>query len=398
MTRTTFAGLGVVACCAALAGCGASHVSAPSTTAPTVTVPASTSAPPPASTATQPLPASLADLVAKVRSGVLRIEVTACDYSGLGTGFLLGPRLVATVEHVVDGAVSITLKRNGSVVGSATVIGEDPARDLALLRTDLPIAGYQFKLAARAPRLGEEVAALGFPLGLPLSVTKGTVSGSDRTIPIGGLERRQLVQTDAAVNPGNSGGPLISTANGDVVGLIDLGADQANGLAFAVSAQVAGPLLQAWRVAPQPIGSAACEGQSPPPVAAPPPQQPPPPATSSAEAQAAEAAIAAHWRLINEQDYNAAYDSFSPRLQAKFTRAGWVEDKLRDRPVSSPVRFRGGATVSGNEADVSVAFRTVGSETSSTNTGCNDWTGSYHMVKIGALWRIDATHLSRSSC
>ncbi len=54
--------------------------------------------------------------------------------------------------------------------------------------------------------------------------------------------------------------------------------------------------------------------------------------------------------------------------------------------------------MNGNEADVNVAFRTVGSETSSTNSGCNDWTGSYHMVKIGARWRIDAPHVTRSPC
>jgi serine protease Do len=232
MRRTAFTSLALAACCGALAGCGRSQVTAPPTTTPTVTtsVPASTSARPPASTSVAPQPSSLADLVGKVRSGVLRIEVDACDHSSLGTGFLVGPRLVATVEHVIDGEVSITLKRNGAVVGSATVIGEDPARDLALLHTNGPIGGYRFRLAPRAPRLGEEVAALGFPLGLPLSVSKGTVSGSDRTIPISGIERRQLVQTDAAVNPGNSGGPLISTANGDVVGLIDIGTTEANGL------------------------------------------------------------------------------------------------------------------------------------------------------------------------
>jgi len=97
--------------------------------------------------------------------------------------------------------------------------------------------------------LGDDVAAIGFPLALPLTVTRGSVSGMDRTIPIDGLRRRTLIQTDAAVNPGNSGGPLI-TDNGAVVGLVDLGTTQANGLAFAVSSQVARPLVQAWQAAP----------------------------------------------------------------------------------------------------------------------------------------------------
>jgi S1-C subfamily serine protease len=204
---------------------------------------------------------SLPELVAHVRSGIVRVEVTTCDERGIGTGFLLGPRLVATVEHVVDGATRITFKQNGRVVGHGTVVGSDTARDLALVRSDRPIRGYAFRFASRAPRLGETVTAIGFPLGLPLTVTRGTVSGLDRTIPIDGVDRKRLVQTDAAVNPGNSGGPLI-IPSGAVVGLVDLGSSQLNGIAFAVSALVARPLLAAWQVAPQPIARPSCASSS----------------------------------------------------------------------------------------------------------------------------------------
>ncbi len=200
---------------------------------------------------------SFPSVVAKVRSGVIQIETTTCSGQDIGTGLLLAPRLVATVEHVVDGATSITLKQNGTVVGHGTVIGSDSARDVALVRSDRPISGYDFEFASRSPRLGEDVAAIGFPLALPLTVTRGSVSGLDRTIPINGIERTKLVQTDAAVNPGNSGGPLMSDA-GSVVGIVDLGTDQANGLAFAVSAEVAKPLIEAWRASPQAISAATC--------------------------------------------------------------------------------------------------------------------------------------------
>lgn len=216
---------------------------------------------------------TFADVVDLVRSGIVRIEVQDCSGSGVGTGFLVGPRLVATVDHVVGGAQTITLKQSGKVVALGTVIGSDSARDLALVRTDRVVAGHHFTLVSRKPRLGEDVAAIGFPLALPLTVTRGSISGMDRTIPIDGIKRRSLVQTDAAVNPGNSGGPLITDA-GAVVGLIDLGTSDANGLAFAVSSQVAGPLLQAWRAAPQPISAAACASPAAPSAqaaAAPPP-------------------------------------------------------------------------------------------------------------------------------
>jgi serine protease Do len=84
-------------------------------------------------------PASLADLVEKTRSGIIRIETTSCDGKGVGSGFLVGPRLVATVEHVVGGASEIVLKRGDDAVANAVVVGSDRARDLALLRADQPV-------------------------------------------------------------------------------------------------------------------------------------------------------------------------------------------------------------------------------------------------------------------
>lgn len=206
-------------------------------------------------------PPSFAAVVAHVESGVIRVQTTTCTGGEVGTGILISATLVATVEHVVDGAQTITLKRNGKILGRGTVIGSDSARDVALIRSNRPIVGYRFRLGARAPLLGEDVAAIGFPFGLPLTVTRGSVSGLGRRIPINGVSRTRLVQTDAAVNPGNSGGPLMADS-GLVVGLVDLGTDQANGLAFAVSAQTAGPLLRAWETAPQPVAAATCSGGS----------------------------------------------------------------------------------------------------------------------------------------
>jgi hypothetical protein len=193
-----------------------------------------------------------------VQRAVIRIQTTTCDGGEIGTGFLVGRRLVATVEHVVDGATSIELKRDGHVLGMGVVIGEDAARDVALVRSSARITGPLLRLATRSPRLGESVAALGFPFGLPLTVTQGAVSGLDRTIPINGVERSNLVQTDAAVNPGNSGGPLISLDTDEVVGLVDLGTAGTNGISFAVSARVAQPLLQVWHDSPQVAPLARC--------------------------------------------------------------------------------------------------------------------------------------------
>jgi S1-C subfamily serine protease len=159
--------------------------------------------------------------VDRVRSSIVRIETVTCDGDGVGTGFVIGPRLIAIVEHVIDGASKITLKQGGRRVGTGVVIGADRDRDVALVRSSRPLRGEPLAIATARPRLGDSVAAIGFPLGLPLSVTRGSISGDARTIPIEGVKRRGLLQTDAAVSPGNSGGPLLSMDSGEVVGLID---------------------------------------------------------------------------------------------------------------------------------------------------------------------------------
>jgi hypothetical protein len=247
---------------------------------------------------------------------VLRVEVQTCSEAGVGTGFLLSPRLVATVDHVVDGATLIDLRHNGRRVAFGTVVGEDPLRDVALVRTSQPVAGYRFTLAKRAPLLGEQVALLGYPLGLPLSLSQGTVSGSDRTIAIEGINRRKLIQTDAAVNHGNSGGPLISTTDGTVVGLIDAGTTQANGLGFAVSAQVAAPLLQAWQAGPQPVSVPSCGSTEPPLQAAP---APPP------KRQDADVAV------YTGQAFSIAYPKAWYVDTAEVSKGSYLDTTIRDR-------------------------------------------------------------------
>jgi hypothetical protein len=144
------------------------------------------------------------------------------------------------------------------------------------------------------------------------------VSGSDRTIPIEGIKRRRLVQTDAAVNHGNSGGPLISLDTGKVVGLVDIGTTEANGLAFAVSSQVAKSLLQAWNASPQPVGAASCE-QTP----APSPQviAPAPPTNPSVSSNAAT--YAGHnYTILNPSTWIIEADEVQ--------RSGYTDTTIRD--------------------------------------------------------------------
>src|SRR5207249_2301725 len=105
-------------------------------------------------------------------------------------------------------------------------------------------------LASRTPSLGDSVAAIGFPrrdsAGPTLTVTNGTVSSIDQTVSILGYDRRHLIQTDAPLNPGNSGGPLVAIPSGQVVGLADLVDNRVTAVGYAVSAHTAGTRFAAW--------------------------------------------------------------------------------------------------------------------------------------------------------
>ena len=212
----TIAVVTVVAACAVGAGCGGD--------AATVTV-------------TEREPAkerSAADAIAAARKGVVRIDVATCNDEGNGSGFVIGPRLVATAAHVVEGASEIALTPEGGSEVSATVVGTDPENDLALLRADGPLDArvLAFHPGADMP-IGRDVIALGYPLGLPFTATRGAITGQGRDMDIEGTAYTGLFQTDAAVNPGNSGGAIINQA-GDVVGVVVAGDEESAGIGFGV--------------------------------------------------------------------------------------------------------------------------------------------------------------------
>lgn len=198
----------------------------------------------------------IVDAVAKVGPAVVRIDTTKRVINPLGGLFGRGPTIqeqqgqgsgfitrsdgvLLTNAHVVDGAseVTVTLPDGRSLTGK--VLGSDPLTDVAVVKvvaTDLPVAplGDSAKL-----RPGEWAIAIGNPLGLDNTVTAGIISAIQRTNAVGEGQRVPYIQTDAAVNPGNSGGPLIND-RGQVIG-INTAIRQAPGagLSFAVPINVA---------------------------------------------------------------------------------------------------------------------------------------------------------------
>lgn len=138
--------------------------------------------------------------------------------AGLGSGFLIsGEGQIVTNHHVVDGAQSVQVTLKDGRKFDAQVIGSDPATDIALLSieadVDLPYVRFG---SSGAMRVGDEVVAVGNPFGLSSTVTSGIISAKSRDINAGPYD--EFIQTDAAINRGNSGGPLFNNA-GDVIGV-----------------------------------------------------------------------------------------------------------------------------------------------------------------------------------
>jgi S1-C subfamily serine protease len=167
--------------------------------------------------------------VAHVRSG-----------RGGGSGFVIAPDgYVLTNAHVVDGAKDVEVGFAEGATYRAPVVGTDAATDLALVRVLGPSLPAAELGDSDALRVGQLVIAIGDPVGLQSTVTTGVVSALGRSLRAkDGRIIENVIQTDAALNPGNSGGPLVDT-HGKVVGVNTAIIAQAQGIAFAIPAATA---------------------------------------------------------------------------------------------------------------------------------------------------------------
>ena len=154
---------------------------------------------------------------------------------GQGTGFRYDDAHVVTNAHVAGNASTVQLRFDDGTWASGEVQGTDAHSDLAVVRADsVPDSATALSFADANPVIGQEVVAIGNPYNLDGTVTTGIVSGTDRLIPApSGYRIPDAIQTDAAVNPGNSGGPLMSL-EGEVVGVVN--SKRGDNIAFGISA------------------------------------------------------------------------------------------------------------------------------------------------------------------
>ncbi len=182
-------------------------------------------------------------VIAKVSPSVVQINVTLANGSAIGSGVIIDKRgYIVTNNHVVAGAQTVDVVLFDGTKISAQVVGTDSADDLAVLKINPPTSNLTVATLGDSSKLkvGQDVLAIGNPLGITQTVTNGIVSALNRSVSEGnGVTIPTAIQTDAPINPGNSGGALVDM-QGNLIGIPTLAAidpefnTPASGVGFAI--------------------------------------------------------------------------------------------------------------------------------------------------------------------
>ena len=307
---------------------------------------------------------SFVDLHDEVSSGVLMVQASTCEGTGVGSAFKVSGDRIVTAAHVVDEAASVAVVQNDATY-EAEVVATDAANDIAILETSVELDGHEFHLADTEVTPGEALAVIGHPLGAPLTITAGTVSRADDDL-------WPDFQVDASVNPGNSGGPVVR-ADGDVVGMAVAKDGEAEGLAYAVRSEVIadGVTDPSGMEAPE---VAECTTPLGPESGS---QLPEVPAGDELETAAA-LTLASYFEGINTGDYAWAFEQLSPRLQAGSSVDSFADGLLTSYDFDFVVHEVG---PTGEGARVWLEFVSLQApEYGPDGDSCTQWSLDYELV------------------
>ena len=179
------------------------------------------------------------------------------ETKGSGSGIIIAEKnnkmYIATNNHVIEGATSVTITFNNKKTAKATVKGSDSSKDLAVVEVDMSSLSSEtlssVKIAtigdSTKTKVGEQAIAIGNALGYGTSVTVGYISAKDREINSEDSSSVKLLQTDAAINPGNSGGALVNS-KGEVIGINSskFASEEVEGMGFAIPMATAESILE----------------------------------------------------------------------------------------------------------------------------------------------------------
>ena len=341
-----------------------------------------------------PTPEAPGEVYDRVKSGVVRIETTGCDFTASGSGFLIAPDLVATVAHVVSDARTVSLRvENGVIRGE--VVGVDPENEVALIRAVRPLSGHVFTFAEETVDEADPVLVLGYPQGRPLSYSQGVVTGLDRRLDFDSVAVDGLIQHNATSTSGNSGGPALDLT-GRVVGLHEAGAlapttvdvdgfthyayVEVAGIKYAVNAAAVSGQLMDWARSPEPVGVPSCVPFWEPLVTV---------TSRHPDAPGIAASLYRYFSGINRGDYDRAWNQISSSVRSGYD--GYEDFRMQQSTSQIDyVNVERASRVDVLTDWAEVTFRSQqASEFGPEGQTCTSWRVKYTLRLDEGYWRIE---------